>query len=88
MEGSEIMKITQTAYDRLQTEVLNVLAKYTDEQIAEHRQTVKFVKSQFVAFVWSIVHHTDNNTIAWLYSQGYNDNHIETVLKKILKKYQ
>jgi len=82
------MKITQTDYDRLQTSILNVLAKYTDEQITEHRKTVKYVKSQFIAFVWSIAHHADNNTIAWLCSQGYNDNHIETALKKILKRYK
>jgi len=82
------MTMTQTNYDRLQTEILDVLAGYTEEQILKHRQAVKFVKNQFIAFVWSIAHHTDNNTIAWLYGQGYNDSHIETALKRILKKYQ
>jgi len=84
------MKITQTDYEYLQTSILNVLAKYTEEQILKHRKTVKFVTNQFNSFVWSIMHHipVDSNMMTRLYGQGYNDSHIETALKRILKKYK
>ena len=82
------MRMTQPDYDYLQTNILNLLADYTEEHILAHKESVKFVHDQFTAFVWSIMHHLHSDVFDRLYKQGYNDSHIETALKRILKKYQ
>ncbi len=81
------MKMTETTYDELQESIANTLLNYKPEVITEHRQNVKFVKDQFIAFCWSIFNASKFDVMK-LYDAGLNDSHIETALKRILSDFE
>jgi len=80
------MKISKNLYDDLCNAIGKVLSQYNLKTIVEHRNNIKFVDNQFVAFCWSIFH-ASKFDYKKLYGAGLNDSHIETALKRILSDF-
>jgi len=81
------MKMTQEQFGQLADSIDAELSKHSLPVIIKHRQTVKYVKSQFISFCWSIFHASKFDCMP-LYSAGLNDSHIETALKRILSDFE
>ena len=81
------MKISNELFDELCGAIDSVLSRVSLKVITEHRQNVKYVKSQFVAFCWSIFY-ASKFDYKKLYDSGLNDSHIETALKRILSDFE
>ncbi len=81
------MRMSKKTFGELADAIDAVMEKYSLKKITEHRQNVKFVKNQFMAFCWSMFR-ISNFNIMVLYADGLNDNHIETALKHILSDFE
>ena len=81
------MNITKDLFNELCEAIDKVMQVHSLKTITEHRQNVKYVKNQFVAFCWSMLHASKYDTTK-LYNAGLNDNHIETALKRILSDFE
>ena len=82
-----LMKMSKELFNELCEAIdTNVMSTHSIETITGHRQSVKFVKNQFISFCWSIYHASkfDSNK---MYKAGLNDSHIETTLKRILSDF-
>ena len=64
----------------------NVMDKHSLQTIIDHRSNVKYAKSQFISFCWSIFY-ASKFDCRKLYNAGLHDNHIETALKQILSDF-
>lgn len=81
------MKMTKKVFGELADAIDAVMEKQSLKIIIEHRQNVKYVKSQFVAFCWSMFHISKfGETHRKLYDT-LDDCHIETALKRILSDF-
>lgn len=59
------------------------------EELKEYRTTVRFVKDQFISFIWSVYWKIQTEEIrVAVNSEDLYDAHIETALKKIMKEYK
>ena len=81
------MRMSKKTFGELADAIDAVMEKYSLKKITEHRQNVKFVKSQFIAFCWSMFYKSKFNIMV-LYADGLNDIHIETALKRILSDFE
>ena len=81
------MKMSKEHFNELCGAIDEVLQRHSLPQILKHRETIKFVKSQFVSFCLSIFH-ASKFDCKELYSAGLNDSHIETALKRILSDFE
>ena len=83
------MKITKQHFEDLENHIKHTLSQYPEEEIIQARKTVKFVKNQFIAFCWLVLHKTvkEHQSLRQLLD-NYLDSHIETAIKKILIKYK
>jgi len=50
------MKMSTDLFGRLSDAIDAVMSAHSLKTITEHRQNVKFVKNQFIAFCWSMFH--------------------------------
>ena len=75
------MAYSKDDYMDLAEQIRGFLSNFTSEEIWEHRNSVKFVKSQFVSFAWSIYWRIDYNRYS------YTNTQTETALKRILSSY-
>ena len=82
------MKVTSEIYDELADAIDDVMSKHSLKVLVEHRQTVKFVKSQFIAFCWSMFHASKFGETHKEIYDTLNDSHIETALKHILFDFE
>lgn len=80
------MKMSKELYGELCDNIDDVLSLHSLKTVSEHRNNIKFVKNQFVAFCWSIFHATKMD-YSKFYNAGLNDSHIETALKSILSDF-
>ena len=80
------MKMSKRLFGELAESIDNVMSKHSLKVITEHRQSVPYVKNQFIAFCWSMFH-ISKFDCKRLYNAGLNDNHIETALKHILSDF-
>lgn len=81
------MKMTKELFGELCDAIDVVMSKYSLKVILDHRNDIKYVKSQFISFCWSMFH-ASNFDYTKLYDSGLNDNHIETALKRILSDFK
>jgi len=81
------MKMSKDTFDLLCGAIDSVMEKHSLKKITEHRQNIKFVKNQFIAFCWSMFNQSKFDSKI-LYDSGLNDVHIETALKKILSDFE
>ena len=82
------MKISKELFGELCDSIdSNVMSKHSLQKIIEHRNSVTYVKSQFISFCWSMFH-ASRFDCKKLYNAGLNDNHIETALKRILADFE
>ncbi len=82
------MKMSKELFaDLCDTIDTNVVSRHSLQKLIDHRQSVKFVKDQFIAFCWSVFHASKYNSNR-LYDAGLNDSHIETALKRILSDFE
>ena len=80
------MKMSKTTFGELCDSIDSVMSARSLKTIIEHRQNVKFVKDQFIAFCWSMFYASGYNC-KHLYDSGLDDSHIETALKRILSDF-
>ena len=80
------MKMTPRQYDMLVHEIQKFEDAYGEAALREYRHKVKFAKSQFLSFAWSMFWKIQPDTRAQI-GMGLFDMHIETALKKALAKY-
>ena len=80
------MKMTNELFDKLSDAIDGVMSKHSLKVIMEHRRNVKFVKSQFISFCWSMFY-ASKFDCKELYASGLHDGHIETALKRILSDF-
>ncbi|KKN48400.1 hypothetical protein LCGC14_0653470 [marine sediment metagenome] len=82
------MKMTSETYGELADAIDDVMSKHSLKVLIEYRQTVKFVKSQFIAFCWSMFHASKfGETHKEIYDK-LDDSHIEIALKHILSDFE
>lgn len=81
------MKMSKELFDKLADAINKIMEFRSLEEIQEHRQNVKFVKSQFIAFCRSMFH-ASKFDVTKLYNAGLHDIHIETALKRILSDFE
>lgn len=81
------MKMSKELFSELCDSIDYLLSTNSLKVITEHRQNVKYVKSQFIAFCWSIFHASKFDCMK-LYRAGLDDTHIETALKRILSDFE
>ena len=81
------MKMPENLFGELCDAIDKVLSAHSLKTITEHRNKVKYVKSQFVAFCWSIFY-ASKFDINKMYKAGLHDTHIETALKRILSDFE
>ncbi len=59
------------------------------KNIIELRNTVKYVNNQFVSFYWKIFWVAMRTSPSLrVVASNYNDEHLNTALKRILKRYE
>jgi len=80
------MKITKPLFNELCDAIDDVISAHSLPTIINHRNNVKYTDNQFIAFCWSMFH-ASKYDCSKLYSAGFNDNHIETALKRILSDF-
>ena len=80
------MKMNKELFGEVCDAIDKVLSEHSLQTIIKHRENVKFVNSQFVAFCWSMFYASEYD-IMKLYNAGLNDSHIETSLKRILSDF-
>jgi len=80
------MKMSKELYNELSKSIELVISQNGRDVIVKQRKAVKFTKSQFVAFCWSMFHAT-NMEYRKFYDADLNDSHIETALKRILSDF-
>ncbi len=81
------MKMNEELFGQVCDAIDTVMEKHSLKVITEHRQRVKYVKNQFIAFCWSIFH-ASKFDYKPLYAAGLEDSHIETALKRILSDFE
>lgn len=81
------MKMSKKLFGELSDAIDNVMSKHSLKIITKHRQNIKYVKSQFISFCWSMFHTSKIGYTKFYYS-GLNDSHIETALKRILSDFE
>ncbi len=82
------MKMTSKTYGELADTIDDVMSKHSLKSMVKHRQTVKFVKSQFIAFCWSVFHASKFGETHREIYDTLDDCHIETALKHILSDFK
>lgn len=80
------MKMSKQLFGEVADAINAVMSKHSLQTITAHRQNVKFVKSQFISFCWSMFH-ASKFDYKRLYGAGLDDTHIETALKRILSDF-
>lgn len=83
-----MVKMTSKTFDELTDAIDGVMDRHSLKSITEHRQTVKFVKNQFIAFCWSMFHASKFGETHREIYDSLNDSHIETALKRILSDFE
>jgi hypothetical protein len=86
------MKMTQKLFERFEAAINRTVRDYGPAPIEAHRQNVPFVGDQFTAFCWSVYKVANKREGFALtdaaYSEGLNDSHMLTAIKKILADYK
>lgn len=81
------MKMSKELFSMLSDAIDATLSCHTQAAALQHRNTVKYTNSQFIAFCWSVFHASKFDCTK-LYNADLNDTHIETALKRILSDYE
>lgn len=81
------MKMSKKLFGKLADAIDGVMQSHSLKINIEHRQNIKFVKSQFIAFCWSMFH-ASKLDYTMFYNAGLHDSHIETALKRILSDFE
>lgn len=86
------MKMTKDLYDYIDICIHETILTVGAEKTQTFRDTVQYTKDQFTAFAWGVYRVANNQNSFQLgdmaREQGLHDSHIETAIKKILKKYK
>jgi len=81
------MKISKELYTKIENKI-NEYEKACLISFEENRNNISFVNCQYTSFIWFVFHNSiDNDIRAMIKDENLLDSHIETALKKILKKY-
>ena len=80
------MKMPKDLFDELCEAMDGVLSAHSLTTIVNHRNNIKYIKSQFYAFCWSMFYASKFDVMK-LYNAGLNDEHILTALKRILSDF-
>ena len=81
------MRMPKDLFNELCEAIDKVMEAHSLANITNHRNTVTYVKSQFIAFCWSVFFASKFDVMK-LYNAGLNDAHIETALKRILSDFE
>jgi len=81
------MKISKELFNELCEAIDKVLSAHSLKTITNHRNTITYTKSRFIAFCWSMFHASKYDCMK-LYKAGLDDTHIETALKRILSDFE
>jgi len=82
------MKMKKEHYNTLEKSINEVITNVGKDEVIKYRNNVKFVKDQFISFIWGMWgYSTDQDFRTELYKY-LNDAHVETALKQILSNYK
>ena len=87
------MKMSQNTYNHIEMAIKGLRDYCSDSnEFNKLRESIPYAKDQFTSFVWKIYYASKNYYNIDLHvlvsSEGLNDSHIESALKKILKSYK
>ena len=85
------MRMTNDTYKHLTLCLDEIIATAGRDRVIAYRNNVKFVKDQFVSFVWGMFRYIPQvDRAAIINNQGerLQDAHIETALKKALIEFK
>ena len=81
------MKMNKELFDKLADAIDGVMSSHSLQVITKKRETIDYVKSQFISFCW-FMFHACKIDYHMFYDAGLNDDNIETALKRILLDFK
>jgi hypothetical protein len=89
------MKMSKETYNKLESGMNVVINHFGDDEVTELRHTIGYMNDQFISFIWQMYRIVTEHPVVGdraikeaVRSEGLNDSHLETALKKILKRWK